>query len=149
MLKSFQDQGSVSGCYGCGPDNSHGLQLKSYWDGDESVAHFKPKPYHCAGSPDIVYGGLQVSLMDCHSCNFGIALCYKNEAREIGSEPKIFCVTAQLNISLVKPVPIDAELVLRAKLKSLEGRKIWVSCSLSALNEERAHGEILVIRVKS
>lgn len=146
--KSFQDQGSVSGCYGCGPDNHHGLQLKSFWDGDQSVAHFTPKPYHCAGSPDIVYGGLQISLMDCHSCNFAIARHYREEGRPIGSEPKIFCVTAQLNISLRKPVPIGVELELRAELKSAEGRKTWVRCQLIAQGEVRAEGEILVIRLK-
>jgi acyl-coenzyme A thioesterase PaaI-like protein len=147
MSKSIQDQGAVSGCYGCGPDNVHGLQIKSFWSGDTAIAHFKPKPYHCAGSPDIVYGGLQVSLMDCHSCNFAIARHYHEEGREIGSLPKIFCVTAQLNISLLKPAPITSELTLRASLKSSEGRKTWVNCQLSAGDVICAQGEILVIRL--
>lgn len=145
---SIQDQGSVSGCYGCGPDNTHGNQLKSFWDGDETVAEFTPKAYHCAGSPDIVYGGLIASLLDCHACNFAIARYYREEGRIIGSDPKIYCVTAQLNVSFLKPTPIGTTLELRARLKSSESRKTWVECTLSALGEPRARAEVLAIRVK-
>ena len=147
MSKAFQDQGSVIGCYGCGADNPHGHQLKSYWDGEGAIAKFKPEPYQCGGSPNIVYGGLLISLMDCHACNFAIARCYSEERREIGSEPKIYCVSAQLNISLLKPTPIDSELEVRATLKSAEGRKTWVNCSISSGGVMTAQGEILAIRV--
>ena len=49
--KSFQDEypDVLAHCYGCGRLNEHGYQIKSYWDGDESVCHFLPKPYHVAG----------------------------------------------------------------------------------------------------
>lgn len=148
MEKSLQDQGTVTGCFGCGPDNVHGHRLKSFWQGDEAIAHFTPMPYHCAGSPDIVYGGLIISLLDCHSCNFAIARHYREEKREIGSDPKIYCVTAQFNVSLVKPTPMGEELELHARLKSAEGRKTWVECWLQAKGEIRARGEILAIRLK-
>lgn len=38
----------LSYCYGCGRNNEHGHQIKSFWDGDETVAHFTPKEYHTA-----------------------------------------------------------------------------------------------------
>ena len=65
--KAFQDYYAedVSHCYGCGSLNTHGHQLKSYWDGEETVAHFTPKPFHTA-IPGFVYGGLIASLIDCH-----------------------------------------------------------------------------------
>jgi hypothetical protein len=50
MEKAFQDHypEEYRKCYGCGPDNEHGLQIKSYWDGDESVAVFSSKRVsHC------------------------------------------------------------------------------------------------------
>ncbi len=50
---SFQEQGSVRNCFGCGPDNADGLQLKSFWDGEEAVASFEPKSYHCGWSPEV------------------------------------------------------------------------------------------------
>ena len=30
-------------CYGCGRLNPHGLQLKTRWGGDETVARFTPR----------------------------------------------------------------------------------------------------------
>ena len=39
--QAFQDQGSVSHCHGCGADNEKGLQIKSFWEGDEAVATWK------------------------------------------------------------------------------------------------------------
>jgi hypothetical protein len=57
--KAFQDYYSdeLSYCYGCGRLNEQGLKLKSYWDGEETVAIFSPRPYHIA-IPGYVYGGL-------------------------------------------------------------------------------------------
>jgi hypothetical protein len=48
--KAFQDfyPDDLSYCYGCGRLNEDGLQLKSYWDGDETVAVFDPRPSHMA-----------------------------------------------------------------------------------------------------
>ena len=65
--KSFQEYypDELSYCYGCGRLNEHGLKLKSYWDGEETVAIFHPRPYHIA-IPGYVYGGLIASLIDCH-----------------------------------------------------------------------------------
>ena len=61
---AFQDYypDELSYCYGCGRLNEHGHQLKSYWDGDETVAHFEPSPNHIA-IPGYVYGGLIASLI--------------------------------------------------------------------------------------
>ena len=50
-------------CYGCGRLNEHGLQIKSHWDGDETVCIYTPRPYHIA-IPGYVYGGLIASLID-------------------------------------------------------------------------------------
>jgi acyl-coenzyme A thioesterase PaaI-like protein len=146
-MKSIQDQGAVSGCYGCGPDNAHGNQIKSFIEGDLARATFQPQPYHCAGSPEIVYGGLLASLIDCHSCNFAIARHYAKEGRAIGSEPKIFCVTAQLNISYIKPTRISSQLELIARLESEEGRKTWVNCEVFSEGEVTVRGKVLLIRI--
>ena len=144
---SFQDQGSVRYCYGCGADNPRGLRIKSYWEGSEAVATWRAEAHHCGGSPDIVNGGIIASLIDCHSLNLAIAHAYGAENRPIGSTPRIGYVTASLNISYIKPTPIRAELVLRARLVKLEGRKAWVHCTLSAEGEVCAVGEVLGIRV--
>ena len=144
---SFQDQGAVRYCHGCGADNSKGLQIKSYWDGDEAVARWQPEPHHCGGSRDILNGGIIASLIDCHSLNLAIADAYRAESRTIGSRPRIGYVTANLNVSYLKPTPIHEAVELRARISKLDGRKAWVHCTLSAAGEICATGEVLGIRV--
>ena len=66
--KAFQDYypDSLAHCYGCGRLNPDGYQIKSYWDGEESVCHYTPKPYYSGGVPGFAYGGIIASLIDCH-----------------------------------------------------------------------------------
>jgi acyl-coenzyme A thioesterase PaaI-like protein len=144
---AFQDQGSIHHCHGCGADNEKGLQLKSYWDGDEAVATWKAQPHHCGGSKDIVNGGIIASLIDCHSLNLAIARAYRAEGRPIGSEPLIGYVTRQLSVSYLRPTPIGEPLQLQAHLTKIDGRKAWVSCTLNAGGQVCATGEVLGIRV--
>jgi acyl-coenzyme A thioesterase PaaI-like protein len=144
---SFQDQGSVRQCHGCGADNERGLRLKSYWDGDEAVARWRAEAHHCGGTGKNLNGGIIASLIDCHSLNLAIAHAYRAEGRAIGSAPRIGYVTARLAVSYAKPTPIDALVELRARLVKLENRKAWVSCALSAGGEVRATGEVLGVRV--
>lgn len=144
---AFQDQGSVHHCHGCGAANEKGLRLKSYWDGDEAIAYWQPEPHHCGGTKENLNGGIIASLIDCHSLNLAIAHAYRSEGRSIGSAPRIGYVTANLNVSYVKPTPIDEPIELRARVTKLEGRKAWVSCALSASGIVRATGEVLGIRV--
>lgn len=146
--RALQDQGTVSHCYGCGPDNDRGLRIKSFWEGEEAVSSWKPAPYHCGGSPEIVNGGIIASLIDCHSLNLAIAHAYKSEGRAIGSAPKIAYVTGRLEVSYLRPAPITGPLQLRAKIVKVEGRKTWISCTLSARGEICATGEVLGIRVR-
>ena len=59
-MKAFQDYypQNVAHCYGCGSLNAHGHQIKTYWDGDETVTRFAPEPYHTS-VPGFAYGGLR------------------------------------------------------------------------------------------
>ena len=144
---AFQDQGSVHHCHGCGAANEKGLQLKSYWDGDEAVATWRAQPHHCGGTRENLNGGIIASLIDCHSLNLAIAQAYRLETRAIGSAPRIGYVTANMNIDYLKPTPIDELIDLRARITKLEGRKAWVDCTLSAGGIVRARGEVLGVRV--
>ena len=146
--QSFQDLGSVIDCHGCGRDNHQGLQIKSYWDDDEAVATWKPQPHHCGGTKEVLFGGIIASLIDCHSLNLAIAYAYRAEERPIGSTPRIGYVTANLNISYLKPTPIDELLQLRARITKIDGRKAWVNCTLSAGGQVCATGDVLGIRVQ-
>ena len=144
---AFQDQGSVHHCHGCGAGNARGLRLKSYWEGDDAVARWRAEPHHCGGTKENLNGGIIASLIDCHSLNLAIAHAYRAAGRAIGSTPRIGYVTANLNITYLKPTPLHEPIELRATIAKLEGRKAWVSCTLSAAGIVRAVGEVLGVRV--
>ncbi len=124
-----------------------GLRIKSYWDGDEGVAIWKAQAHHCGGTRENLNGGIIASLIDCHSLNLAIARAYRDEQRPIGSAPRIGYVTASLNVSYLKPTPLEEAIELRARIDKIEGRKAWVSCRLTAAGELRATGTVLGIRV--
>ncbi|HEX5023064.1 MAG TPA: PaaI family thioesterase, partial [Candidatus Binatia bacterium] len=120
---AFQDHGAVLHCHGCGADNEKGLRLKSFWDGDDAIATWHAQPHHCGGTRENLNGGIVATLIDCHSLNLAIARAYRAEQREIGSAPRIGYVTANINVSYLKPTPISVPVELRARITKLEGRK--------------------------
>lgn len=131
-------------CYGCGKLNEHGLQIKSFWDGDEAVAKFDPKPYHIAVA-GFVYGGLIASIIDCHSTGMASAAAYRAENRPMGTEPPLRFVTGSLKVDYLRPTPIGLTLTARAKIKEHKGRKIIVTSTLSANGEICARGEVVAV----
>ncbi|MEJ2208044.1 MAG: PaaI family thioesterase [Anaerolineae bacterium] len=146
--KAFQDYypDEVARCYGCGRLNEHGLQIKSYWDGDEAVASYTPRPYHTA-VPGYVYGGLIASLIDCHSTGTAAAAMYRHEGRPMDSDPPLRFVTGSLHVDYLKPTPIDGPLELRARVLEVEGRKVVVATELSAAGQVCARGEVVAIQI--
>lgn len=144
-FQDFYDE-RVAHCYGCGRLNEHGLQIRSFWEGNEAVTRYRPRPYHTA-IPGYVYGGLIASLIDCHSTGTAAAAAYRAEGREMDSEPPLRYVTASLHVDYLRPTPLDAELVVRARVKEIKGRKVVVSSSLYANEVECARGEAVCVRL--
>lgn len=50
-------------CYGCSPDNPHGLHMEFYEDGDDIVSVWHPT-YDSQGWIDVLHGGIQAALSD-------------------------------------------------------------------------------------
>jgi acyl-coenzyme A thioesterase PaaI-like protein len=136
----------VAHCYGCGRLNEHGHHVRSFVEGDETVARFRPRPYHTA-VPGFVYGGLVASLIDCHATGTAAAAAYRAEGRAMGTEPSHRFVTASLHVDYLRPTPIDAELELRARVAELRGRKVVVAVTLSAAGEVCAKGEVVCVEM--
>ena len=134
-------------CWGCGRSNEHGLQIKSYWMGDECVCTWKPKRHHCA-YPGIGCGGIIATILDCHCLNTAVAAVYKAEGREIGTEPIPYYATGSLSVKFLKPAPMNKPWVFRAKATNLGERKITVSCSVLSKEKEFASGEIVAVKTK-
>ncbi|HHO50948.1 MAG TPA: PaaI family thioesterase [Deltaproteobacteria bacterium] len=55
--------GEAQRCFGCGPRNDVGMQLRFFREGDSVVTTFSPRP-GWEGPPGIVHGGLQATLAD-------------------------------------------------------------------------------------
>ena len=146
---AFQDYypENYSHCYGCGTSNTHGYHLKSYWDGEGTVAHFTPAEYHSGGFPGYVYGGLIASLLDCHGAGSAAAAAFKAEGRAMGTEPAIRFVTASLKVDYLKPTPQGVELEIRGEVLEIKGRKVTLSLSLSARGVVCATGTMIAVRL--
>jgi len=146
--KAFQDYypENVAYCYGCGPLNEHGHQIKSYWEGDESVCSYTPQPYHIS-ILGYVYGGLIASLIDCHSTGTAAAAKYRAENRPMDSEPTLRFVTASLKVDYLKPTPLGVTLKLRSAVLEVKGRKVTVHTKLYANDLLCAQGEVLAVQL--
>jgi acyl-coenzyme A thioesterase PaaI-like protein len=143
-----------SHCYGCGRLNEHGLQIKSYWEGDEAVCTYMPEPYHL-GIQGYVYGGLIASLIDCH-CIGTAAAAYDAEMHcealsDIGVSPHITVrtrfVTAALHVDYLHPTPLGVPLEIRARATEIAGRKVVLAATLSAKGEVCARGQVVAVRI--
>ena len=144
--RAFQDGIGGNHCWGCGA-NEHGLQIKSYWSGDEAICTWQPQAYHVAGPLHILNGGIIATIIDCHSVCTAIAAAYRAEGREIGTEPSIWYATASLQVTYLCPTPVKEPIVLRARIKEMKERKTTLTCSLFAKGEECARGELVAVRV--
>ncbi len=148
--KAFQDYypDDYSHCYGCGRLNEQGLQIKSYWDGNESICRFLPREHYSGGKKDILYGGLIASLIDCHGAGTAAAAKVKEQGIEIkqGEMPRF--VTASLKVDYLAPTPVNTEIELRGKAKEISGRKVIVEVDLLVGQKICAKGELLFIQVK-
>lgn len=119
MTKSLQDQFAPNSiCYGCGPANENGFQIKSFVEDDKVIAHWMPKDYHNA-FPNVLNGGVIGTLLDCH-CNWTAAY-HLMKAQGLSTTP--CTVTAEYSIKLRRPTPMATVLTLEAWLNHIDGNR--------------------------
>lgn len=144
----FQDHypENVSHCYGCGRLNHLGLQIRTQWEGDESVTRFRPRPEHIA-IPGFVYGGLIASLVDCHGTGTAAAAMYREEGRSMDSLPAYRFVTASLKVDYLAPTPLEGELEIRGRVKEIKGRRVVIDAIVFAQGRLTARGEVVAVQM--
>ena len=147
-MKAFQDYypENLAHCYGCGRLNSNGHQIKTFWDGEETVTHFTPESYHTA-VPGFTYGGLIASLIDCHSTGTAAAAMYRAQGREMNTLPPFRFVTGSLKVDFLKPTPLAGTLEIRGRVKEIKGRKVIVETTVLAGGVATARGEVLAVQM--
>ncbi|MBT8203319.1 MAG: PaaI family thioesterase [Acidimicrobiia bacterium] len=127
MHQSLQDTyGPGTICFGCGPANEKGLQIKSFVADEAVVADFDPSPEHQA-FPGVVNGGIIGALFDCHM-NWTAAQAIMT-AGNLDRFP--VTVTADFHVRLRRPTPYPATLHLAARTTSVEGNRATVEAEMT------------------
>jgi len=145
---TFQDHypDELAQCYGCGRLNEHGHQIRTTWDGDETVTHFTPEPYHIA-IPGYVYGGLIASIIDCHCTGTAAAAAAKSAGRDLDDDPAFRFVTASLHVDYLRPTPLGVPLEVRGSVEEVSGRKVVIQATVSAEGEICARGKVVAVQM--
>ncbi|DBB06145.1 TPA: hypothetical protein ACH3X3_009698 [Trebouxia sp. C0006] len=118
-------------CWGCGPQNTQGLKLRSFRVDGGLEAHIQlPKAYQAFLG--IMNGGAVGGLFDCHG-NWTAAIALMDHS----SLPKPpLTLTTQVLIRYKQPTPAETPLVLRSQVVKMEllsgpGRKATVQVQLT------------------
>ncbi len=113
-------------CWGCGPANPDGLQIKSHWEDDPDaedggqvfVMRFGPTAAHQA-FPGVVNGGILGTLLDCHSNWCAATALMKHH----GWDQAMCTVTADFHVKLRRPTPYPGTLTLKAHVVEIGGKE--------------------------
>lgn len=81
-------------CFGCSPDNVHGLRMTFIEDGDAVVCEWEPRDF-MQGFFNVLHGGIQATLMD----EIGFWL--------VQIKTKTAGVTSSMNSRFLNSVPTD------------------------------------------
>ena len=130
-------------CFGCGPANAEGLQIKSYPIENGLKMTFETEEMHQA-FPGMINGGIIGTLMDCHG-NWTAAMAIMESRKE--TEPPC-TVTARYSVKLRRPTPHGVPLEITSQVESLDGDRAEISMKLIANGELCAQGEGLFVAVK-
>ncbi len=114
-------------CFGCGPANPDGLHIRSFVRNGEVVAEWKPEKKYEAFD-GILNGGIIGTLLDCH-CNWTAAYHLMKRA---GEDRPPCTVTAEYAIKLLRPTPMNAPVLLSAKVLEITDDRATVEGTLTA-----------------
>lgn len=142
--KSLQETYAPEGiCFGCGVKNEKGLRIKSFADGEETVATWHAEPHHQA-FPGMLNGGIIGALLDCHSNWTAANFLMKKQGK---TEPDC-TVTANYSIKLLRPTPFDAPIYLKARVVESSEDRATVEAELIANDKVCATCKGLFVAVK-
>jgi len=123
-------------CFGCGPANPAGLQLKFFVRGDGSVVCSANIPDRFEGLYSYLHGGIIATLLD-------EIMSKAVRARGLSG------MTRHMEIEYLRPVPSKTPIQLEAHLSHTEGRKHWVQgCVMSERGTVLARGKGLFVEVR-
>ena len=134
-------------CFGCGQTNPHGLQIKSYWDGDIARCDWQPQDYH-QGWANLTCGGVIATAVDCHCIATAMATAYRNENRSMDSQPWYLFATGSMNIRYLMPSPVKYALRLEAQVTAIKNQKKYnLQCDVYADGKKTADAQVIALLV--
>lgn len=144
LTRSLQDQFAPNLiCFGCGPANEQGLQIKSFVQGEKVVAKFTPQPHHRAYE-GMINGGIIGALLDCHLC--WTAAYHLMVRRQLETPP--CCVTAKYSVTFEQVTPTNESLILEAWVVDASDRKAVVEGTIGTEQAVTARGDGTFVAVK-
>ena len=133
-------------CYCCGRLNHGGIQIKSYWDGNESICHYMPAPQFTGGCTEYLYGGIITSVIDCHGVATATAAKLKSLGYSLDEHPLPRFVCASIKVDFIKPTPMGKKMQLNGRITEMKDRKITVSVVLTVESVICAKGEAVYVK---
>jgi acyl-coenzyme A thioesterase PaaI-like protein len=123
-------------CFGCGHANPKGFHLRSYREGDLTVAEFTPRPEHDNGF-GFLNGGIIATVLDCHGA---AVVMWEAAQREWAAAPgaPIPFITAGFDLRFLRPTPLGPTVRLTASPVSIDESEILVRSELEFENKPRA-----------
>jgi acyl-coenzyme A thioesterase PaaI-like protein len=123
-------------CFGCGHANPDGFHLRSYRQGDVTVAAFTPLPSHDNGF-GFLNGGIITTVLDCH----GAAVVMWEAAARGWQAPDgapVPFITAGFDVRFLRPTPLGPTLQLTARPVSVADEQIVVHSAIEQDGKVRA-----------
>jgi acyl-coenzyme A thioesterase PaaI-like protein len=123
-------------CFGCGHANPKGFHLRSYRDGDLTVAEFRPLPEHDNGF-GFLNGGIISTVLDCHGA---AVVMWESDRRGWHADPgaPVPFITAGFDVRFLRPTPLGPPVRLTASPVSLGETEIVVGSELEVDGKTRA-----------
>lgn len=123
-------------CFGCGHANPDGFHLRSYRDGDRTVATFTPRPEHDNGF-GFLNGGIITTVLDCHTAAVVMWEADQRGWKAEDGAPVPF-ITAALEVKFLRPTPLGPAVSLRAEPEKVSESEIVVNAALVLDEKQRA-----------
>ena len=120
-------------CFGCGAPDGLRLPLPAARGLTEYEAYFAFDEGH-QGGPGIVHGGIVSAALD-------------EAAGLLATWHSFPCVTARLFVRYRRPVPINTELQISARLADVRGRRLHVEARITDGDESLAEARVALLHV--
>ena len=123
-------------CFGCGHANPAGFHLRSYREGDDTVAEFTSGPEHDNGF-GFLNGGIITTVLDCHTA---AVVMWESHQRGWEAEPgaPVPFITSGIDVRFARPTPLAVPVQLVARAEQIDAQRIVVGARLVADDKVRA-----------